>query len=133
MAQVSAEKLEHTGPAEKKRVASVPESSWQVCQSCPCQKEKEQNCLSRVPDCKMGESQGKREPFLGEREGVWGESMGEKGGLHHEGRQVPRRKERTSKKNLPRRSRRKHEWVGRCKSSPGGSAESWFHSKSGQT
>ena len=30
MAQASAEKLEHTGPDEKERVASVPESSWQV-------------------------------------------------------------------------------------------------------
>ena len=34
MAQVSSEKLEHTGPAEKERIASVPqrerESSWQL-------------------------------------------------------------------------------------------------------
>ena len=34
---------------------------------------------------------------------------------------------------LPRGSRRKHERVSGCKSSPGRSAESWFHSKSGQT
>ena len=35
MAQDSAEILEHTGPAEKKRMASMPqrESSWQVRQS----------------------------------------------------------------------------------------------------
>ena len=32
-----------------------------------------------------------------------------------------------------RASRRKHERVSGCKSSPGRSAESWFHSKSGQT
>ena len=49
MAQASAEKLEHTGRAEKERVASVPqESSWQVCRGRPCQKEKSH--LSRSPD-----------------------------------------------------------------------------------
>ena len=40
---------------------------------------------------------------------------------------------RASKKSLPRRSRRKHERVSERKSSPGRSAESWFHFKSGQT
>ena len=69
MAQASAEKLEHTELAEKKRVASVPESSWQVRQSGLCQKEKEQGRQSRVPDRKVGVSQGEREPHLGEREG----------------------------------------------------------------
>ena len=39
----------------------------------------------------------------------------------------------SSKKSLSKRSRRKHEWVSGCKSSPGRSAQSWFHSKSGQT
>ena len=38
-----------------------------------------------------------------------------------------------AKKSLPRRGRRKHERVSGRKSSPGRSAESWFHSKSGQT
>ena len=52
MAQASAEKLEHTGPAEKERVASVPESNWQVRQSRPCQKKKQKSRLSRVPDHK---------------------------------------------------------------------------------
>ena len=52
MAKASSEKLEHTGPAEKERMVSVPqrESSWHECQSRPCQKEKEQNLVSRVPD-----------------------------------------------------------------------------------
>ena len=58
MAQASAKKLEHTGPAEKERVASVQESSWQVRQRRLCQKEKEQSRLSRAPDRKVGESQG---------------------------------------------------------------------------
>ena len=70
MAQASAEKLKHTGPAEKERVASVHrESSWQECRSCPCQKEKEQSRLSKAPDHEWGESQGVREPHLGERGG----------------------------------------------------------------
>ena len=61
MAQASAEKCEHTGPAEKERVASVPqrESSWQECWSHPYQKEKSR--LFKAPDhegerVKVGES-----------------------------------------------------------------------------
>ena len=75
MAQASVEKLEHTGPAEKERVASVQESSWLVRQNRLCQKEKEQSRLSRVPDRKVGESHDKREPHLGERERDQGRSM----------------------------------------------------------
>ena len=57
-AQTSAEKLEHTGPAEKERVALAPqESGWQERWSCPCQKEKEQSRQSKAPDHKGGESQ----------------------------------------------------------------------------
>ena len=51
-----------------------------------------------------------------------------KEGLHREGRQVPMRNGMASKKSLPRTSRRKHERVSGRKSSPGRSAESWFHS-----
>ena len=56
-----------------------------------------------------------------------------KGGLDREGRQIPRRTGKASNKSLPRTSRRKHERVNGRKSSPGRSAESWFHFKSGQT
>ena len=56
-----------------------------------------------------------------------------KSGLHSEGKQVPRRKGRASKKSLPRRSRRKHKRMSGRKSSPGRSAEPWFHSMSGQS
>ena len=56
-----------------------------------------------------------------------------KGGLDRERRQIPRRTGRASNKSLPRTSRRKYERVSGRKSSPGRSAESWFHSKSGQT
>ena len=76
MAQTSAEKLKLTGPAEKERVASVLESSWQVRQSHLCQKEKSR--LSRVPDGKVGESQGERELHLGEREEDQGGSIKKK-------------------------------------------------------
>ena len=51
-----------------------------------------------------------------------------KGGLHREGGQIPRRTGRASNKSLPRTSRRKHERMSGRKSSPGRSAESWFHS-----
>ena len=80
MAQASAEKLEHTGPAEKESVASVPQ--------------REQ--LARTPEPSMpkgkgtepfvqstrslgGESQDGREPHLGEKEGDQSESMEWKG------------------------------------------------------
>ena len=75
MAQASAEKLEYIEPAEKERVVSVPESSWQVRQSRLCQKEKERSRLSRVPDRKVGESQSEREPHLGEKEEYQGGSI----------------------------------------------------------
>ena len=67
--QASAEKLEQTGPAEKKRVASVPQRKQLTrTPGRPCQKEKEQSRLSRVPDHEGGESQGGPEPHLGKRE-----------------------------------------------------------------
>ena len=60
-------------------------------------------------------------------------ARGRKNELHNEERQVLRRKERASKENLSGRSRRKNERLSRLKISPKGSAESWFHSKSGLT
>ena len=51
------------------------ESSWQVRQSRPCQKEKEQSRQSRAPDRERGESQGEREPQLGKRKGDHSENM----------------------------------------------------------
>ena len=53
----------------------MPESSWQVRQSCLCQKEKELIRQSKVPDRKVGESQGERELHLGERGGDQNRSM----------------------------------------------------------
>ena len=74
----------------------------------------ESRTLARVRGIRAGASSGKR-------------------GLHGGRRQIPRKKGRESKKSLPRTSRRKHERVSGRKSSPGRSAESWFHFKSGQT
>ena len=55
MAQASAEILEHTGPAEKKKWPRCHrESSWQVRQSRLCQKGKKQSRLPRAPDRKKG-------------------------------------------------------------------------------
>ena len=79
MAQASAEKLEHTGPAENERVASVPqrESSGQERRSHPCQKEKSR--LSKAPDHEAGETKGGREPHLGESEGDQSKCIERKG------------------------------------------------------
>ena len=52
MAQTSAEKLEHTEPAEWKATFAKTKRKKAVC-----------------PDRNVGESQGEREPHLGEREG----------------------------------------------------------------
>ena len=119
---------------KRKSGLSATESSWQERRSRPCQKEKEQSRQSREPDHEGGESQDGREPHLGERE----ENQSREHGVErvdstvNEG-QIPRRTGRASNKSLPRTSRRKHERVSGRKSSPGRFAESWFHSKSGQT
>ena len=62
MVQASAEKLKHTGPAEKERVALVPQSEQLA--SMPellLPKEEEQGHLFRSPDIEMGESRGEQE------------------------------------------------------------------------
>ena len=118
MAQASAEKLEHTGPAETERVASV------------LQREQ----LTSTPEPPLpkgkgteyqitrGDSQSGREPHLGERK--------------HEKERVDSTVNEGRFQGGKRgqgESRRKHERVSGRKSSPGRSAESWFHFKSGQT
>ena len=77
---------------------------------------------------KVGESR-----TLARERGIRAEAWRGMGGLHGERRQIPRRKGRASKKSLPRRGRRVHERVSGRKNYPGRFAESWFHSKSGQT
>ena len=61
-------KLEQTGSAKNERMASVPQRKQLASMPEPLlPKEKEHSCLSKVPDCKVGESQGEREPYLGKR------------------------------------------------------------------
>ena len=80
MAQALAEKLEHTGPAEKERVDPVPQRE-QLARTPerPLPEENEQSRRSRVPDHEGGESQGERELQLGERDRDQSESMKKKG------------------------------------------------------
>ena len=130
--QTSAEKLEHAWPAEKERAASEKAVGKNV-EAAFAPPKKEQSRLSKAPDhegerVKVGESR-----TLARERGIRARAWRGKGGLHSEGRQIPKRKGRACKKSIPKRSRRKHEQVSERKSSPGRSAESWFHSKSGQT
>ena len=136
MVQASGEKLELIGPAKKERVVSVPqreqlantpEPPW------PKRKGTEPSVQSTRLWMGRKESQDGQEPHLGERRRIRARAWSEKGGLHGEPKQIPRRKRRARKKSLLRRSKRKHEQVNGRRSSPGRSAESWFHSKSGQT
>ena len=114
MAQSSAEKLKHTGPAEKETVASVPQREQLARTPEPLvPKRKGTDAQPRVPDHEVKKSKGGREREIRAR--AWSG----KGGPHREGRQIPRRKGRASKKSFPRRSRRKHERVRGRKSSPG--------------
>ena len=94
-------------------MASVPQSEQLARtpeQSFP--KGKGTESFSRSPDREVEDSEGELEPRLGEREkGIGAGAWGGKGGLHGEERQVSGRRVRESKKNLPRRSRRKHKRV----------------------
>ena len=130
MAQASAEKREHTGPAEKERVAT--ERAVGKNAGAAFAKRKRNRAVSpkhqimRGERVKMGESR-----TLARKRGIRARAWSGKGGLHRERRQIPRRTGWASK-SLPRTNRRKRERVSGRKSSPGPSAESWFHSMSGQ-
>ena len=73
--------------------------------------------IMRGERVKVGESR-----TLARVRGIRARTWRGKGGLHRERGQTPRRKGRTSKKSLPRTSRRKHQRVSGGKSSPGRSA-----------
>ena len=69
MVRASAKKLEHTGPAEKEKVASVPQrEQLESTPEPPLPKEK-RNRAVRARDRVVGESQVGQEPHLGKREG----------------------------------------------------------------
>ena len=100
------------------------ESSWQARRSRPFQKKKEQSRLSKAPDHEGGESRWARAAPWRERGEIRARAWSGKGELHRDGRAIPRRTGRASKKSLSRRGRRKHERVSGRKSYPGRSAES---------
>ena len=124
MAQASTEKLEHTGPAEKERVASVPQRAVGKNAGAALAERKRNRAacpkhqIIKEERVKVGESR-----TLARERGIKARAWSGKGGLHREERQIPRRTGRASKKSLPRRSRKKHERVSGRKSSPGRSAE----------
>ena len=107
------------------------ESSWQERQSRPCQRKRNRAVCPKHQIMRGRESRWARATPWRERE-IRARAWSGKGGLHRERGQIPRRTGRASKESLPRASRRKHERVSGRKSSPERSAESWFHSKSGQ-
>ena len=124
MVQASAEKLEHTGPAENESGLSATERADGKNAEAALAKRKRNRAvcpeyqIMREKRVKVGESRTlARKRRI--RVGAWSG----KGGLHIERREISRRKGRASKKSLPRTSRRTHEWVKKCKSSPGPSAE----------
>ena len=83
MAQASAEKLEHTGPAETERVASVPQRG-QLARTPEPPLPKGKGTKPSVQSTRSwggggGENQGGREPHLGESEGDQSGSMEWKG------------------------------------------------------
>ena len=81
MAQALVEKFEHTKRAEKKRVASVSQREQLASTPEPPlpRGKGTEPSVHKVPDRKMGESQGEREPHLGEREEDQSGSMERKG------------------------------------------------------
>ena len=84
MVQASAEKLEHTGPAEKERVALVPQ-----------RKRNRAVCLEHQimwgKRVKVGESR-----TLAREGRIRARAWRGKGELHRDGREIPRRKRRAS-------------------------------------
>ena len=134
MAQASAEKLEQTGLAEKERVASVPQRQQFGKYARAFAKRKKNRAVCPEHQIVRGEKIMVGECRIFSREeGIGARAWRGKGGLYSEGRHVPRRKDGANKKSLPKTSRRKHERVSGRNTSPGRSAESWFHFKSGQT
>ena len=86
MVQASAEKLEHTGPAEKERVASLlqRESSWQVRHSRLCQKKKSRQ--SKAPDREGERVKVSENRSLARKREIKAGAWRGKGRLHGEGR-----------------------------------------------
>ena len=98
MGQASVEKLEHTRPAEKESVSSVPTERAVGKYTRAAFAERKRNkavspeyLIVRGERVKEGESRTLARAFRG------------KGGLHSEGRQIPRMGGRVGKESLPRK------------------------------
>ena len=94
MAQASAEELDHTGPAERKRVSSVPRESRLASVPEPFLQKGKQTQLpvQSTRSCGGGERIKMNESRTLAREmGITAGAWRRKGGLHSEGRQVSRR------------------------------------------
>ena len=127
MTHASAEKLEHTGSAEKERVASVPQREQLTSTPEPSlpkiTEPSVQSTRSWGEKVKVGESR-----TLASERGIRARVWSGKGGLHSERSRFQGGKGGQARRATPRRCRRKHKRVSGRKSSPGRSAESWFHS-----
>ena len=134
MVQASAEKLKHTGLAEKKEWPRCHrKSSWRVRQSRFFQNKKKQSHLPKHQIVRRESLKVSKSRTFARERGIRAEAWRGKGKLYSAERQVPKRRGRACKKSLPMGSRRKYERVSGRKSSSGQSAESWFHSMSSQT
>ena len=132
MTHALAEKLRRTGPAEKSGFSVTKRAVGKYTRAVFAKRNRTvcpKHQIERRERIKASESR-----TLAREEGSEREHEEERvDSSVKEGRQNPRRTGRASKKSLPRGSRRKHEWVSGRKSSPGASAEFWFHSRSSQT
>ena len=127
MAQASAEKLQQTGPTQNKKVASAPLGSWQGYHAAFAKRNK---AISLDQQMVMGERvKVSKSHTLATKRRVRVRAWRGKSWPCSKERKVPRKRGKASKENLPRR---KHERVS-GQSFSGGSGESLFHSKSGQT
>ena len=95
MAQASAEELEHTGPAEKERVVSVPQRE-QLARTPEPPLPKGKRTEPSVQSTRLWE-RGRERVKVGKSRtlarvrGIRARAWSGKGGLHSEGRQIPRR------------------------------------------
>ena len=130
MAQTSAKKLEHTGPAEKEK-SGLSATERAVGRNTGAAFAKKKRNRAVCPEYQI--MRGRESKWV--RAAPWRVRGGSERD-HGEERldftvkegKIPRRKGRARNKSLPRRSRRKHKRVGGRKSSPGQSEGSWFHS-----
>ena len=125
MTQASVEKLEQTGPAEKKGDLSATKGAVGKNAKVAFAKRKGRRAISR--DHKIVRRKRvkvSKRCTLARKGRVKAETWGRKSQLLSKRGWVPKRKGRANKKNLHRRSRRKHKQVSGRKSSPEGTEKS---------